>query len=110
MNSIAANPTILCGYSDITSLHHGIHRATGLVTFHGPAVIPQWGAVGGPFDYTVDHFQRVVGEARPPGRLPHSATDEVISPVTCSLASTPAAVNTSAPLIGVCRRRRSIRA
>lgn len=75
MDLIAANPTIFCGYSDVTSLHYGIHRATGLVTFYGPAIIPQWGAVGGPFDYTVDHFQRVVGEARPAGRLPHAAVE-----------------------------------
>jgi muramoyltetrapeptide carboxypeptidase len=72
MDLIAANPKVFCGYSDITSLHHGIHSATGLVTFYGPAVIPQWGAVGGPFDYTVKHFQRVVGRPEAAGRLPRA--------------------------------------
>ncbi len=33
---IAANPKILCGYSDVTALLNGIHARTGLVTFHGP--------------------------------------------------------------------------
>lgn len=34
---IKANPKILCGYSDITSLHNGIFAKTGLVTYSGPA-------------------------------------------------------------------------
>lgn len=33
---IAANPKILCGYSDITALSCGIHARTGLVTYSGP--------------------------------------------------------------------------
>jgi muramoyltetrapeptide carboxypeptidase len=53
---IAANPKVFCGYSDITSLHLAIQGVTGLVTFYGPALIPQWGAVGGPLDYVVGHF------------------------------------------------------
>ncbi len=36
---IKKNPKILVGYSDITSLLLGIHRMTGLVTFHGPVAI-----------------------------------------------------------------------
>jgi muramoyltetrapeptide carboxypeptidase len=72
MGLVAANPKVFCGYSDITSLHHGIHRATGLVTFYGPALIPQWGAVGGPFEYTVDHFRAVVGRAGAAGALPRA--------------------------------------
>lgn len=37
---IRKNPKILCGYSDITSLHCGIHSQTGLVTFHGHKFCP----------------------------------------------------------------------
>jgi muramoyltetrapeptide carboxypeptidase len=75
MDVIAANPTVFCGYSDITSLHHGIHGSTGLVTFYGPAVIPQWGAVGGPFPYTVDHFRAVVERAEAAGHLPRAEVE-----------------------------------
>lgn len=45
---IAANPKILIGFSDITSLLHAIYAKTGLITFHGPTVSmirklePQW--------------------------------------------------------------------
>ena len=69
---IAANPKVFCGYSDITSLHLAIHGATGLVTFYGPAVIPQWGAVGGPLAYMVEHFAQVVGRPEPAGSLPRA--------------------------------------
>ncbi|HVS65544.1 MAG TPA: LD-carboxypeptidase [Thermoanaerobaculia bacterium] len=34
--TIAANPKVLIGYSDVTALLLGIHARTGLVTFHGP--------------------------------------------------------------------------
>lgn len=33
---IKANPKIICGYSDPTSLINCIYAKTGLVTFHGP--------------------------------------------------------------------------
>ncbi|MEM1448030.1 MAG: LD-carboxypeptidase [Planctomycetota bacterium] len=33
---IAAHPKVLVGYSDTTALLSGVHRKTGLVTFHGP--------------------------------------------------------------------------
>ena len=35
-DSIAANPKVLMGYSDVTALLNAIYRATGLITFHGP--------------------------------------------------------------------------
>lgn len=56
---IRANPKIFLGYSDITALHLGIHRMTGLVTFSGPAVMPQFGEFGGLHPYT-DRWLRAV--------------------------------------------------
>ncbi|MGD8386421.1 MAG: LD-carboxypeptidase [Desulfobacteraceae bacterium] len=38
MESIRANPKILMGYSDITSLLWALFAETGLVSFHGPVV------------------------------------------------------------------------
>lgn len=35
--AIAAHPKIFTGFSDLTALLVGIHRRTGLVTFHGPS-------------------------------------------------------------------------
>jgi len=72
MDLIRAHPTVFCGYSDITSLHLAVHAATGLVMFYGPALIPQWGAVGGPHGYVVDHFARVTGRPQAAGPVPRA--------------------------------------
>ncbi len=39
-DAIRRNPKPLIGYSDITSIHCGIQKKCGLVTFHGPMVRP----------------------------------------------------------------------
>lgn len=41
-NTIAANPKVLMGYSDITALLIAITAKTGLVTFHGPVGYSSW--------------------------------------------------------------------
>lgn len=41
---IKANPKIIMGFSDITSLVNAIHVKTGLVTFHGPCGYSSWGS------------------------------------------------------------------
>ncbi len=46
---IAANPKILCGYSDITALQNAILARTGLVTYSGP----HWSSFG-----MRDHFEQ----------------------------------------------------
>lgn len=66
---IAANPKIFMGYSDITALHLGIHARTGLVTFLGPAVLPQFGEAGGLMLYVRQAFERTVCTAIPAGEL-----------------------------------------
>lgn len=66
---IAANPKVLMGYSDITALHLGIHVRTGLVTFLGPAVLPQFGEAGGLMPYIRQAIQRTVCTASPVGEL-----------------------------------------
>jgi len=47
--SIAKNPKIFIGYSDITALHMAIYAKTGLVTFHGPMAVSTWNS----FSYTI---------------------------------------------------------
>jgi muramoyltetrapeptide carboxypeptidase len=58
-DKILANPKILSGFSDITTLLHAIYVKTGLITFHGP--------VGNSTleGFTMDNFLRIVkdGEA-----------------------------------------------
>jgi muramoyltetrapeptide carboxypeptidase LdcA involved in peptidoglycan recycling len=64
---IAANPTIFVGFSDITALHGAIHARTGLATMLGPALLPQFGELGGVEEYTWDAFERVAMRAEPAG-------------------------------------------
>jgi muramoyltetrapeptide carboxypeptidase len=40
---IRANPKLFQGYSDVTVLHWALLRRAGLVTFYGPALLPELG-------------------------------------------------------------------
>lgn len=40
---IRDNPKIICGYSDVTSLHLAVLAYSGLRTFYGPAIMPSFG-------------------------------------------------------------------
>jgi muramoyltetrapeptide carboxypeptidase len=71
--SIAACPKVIVGNSDVTALLLAIYARSNVVTFHGPALLPEWGEWSGPFEHTVNSFLSVVGslgaspEYRPPG-------------------------------------------
>lgn len=60
---IAANPKILIGYSDITSLLLGISARSGLVTFHGPVGVSSF------TPYTRKLFTRTLMTAEPAGLI-----------------------------------------
>ncbi len=66
---LASNPKILMGYSDVTALLLAVQRLTGLVTFLGPAVLPQFGEPGGLHAYTAHWFRRVLMEPGAPLEL-----------------------------------------
>ncbi|KEQ94217.1 hypothetical protein AUEXF2481DRAFT_41396 [Aureobasidium subglaciale EXF-2481] len=53
---IRKNPKVFCGYSDITLLHHALLKESGLRTFYGPAVIPEFGESPEPLRFTRKHF------------------------------------------------------
>lgn len=57
---IKANPKIFIGYSDFTAVLLSIHKKADLVTFMGPAVLPQFGEYGGVFPYTYLQFEKVL--------------------------------------------------
>jgi len=56
---IQKNPKIFLGYSDFTSLLLAIHKKCNLITFMGPALLPQFGEYNGIFDYTKTMLQAV---------------------------------------------------
>ncbi len=67
---IGSNAKVFCGYSDTTSLLHAIHAKTGMVTFYGPALVPEFGEPDGPDPEVIDHWRRVTGRPEPAGALP----------------------------------------
>lgn len=58
-DQIKANPKVLCGFSDITSLHMAIYQKSDLITFHGPVGKSAW------TDLTTDAFKRILWEGDP---------------------------------------------
>jgi muramoyltetrapeptide carboxypeptidase len=54
---ISSNPKIFMGYSDITALHAAFVKKAGLVTYLGPAILPQFGEYGGLLSFTKKHFE-----------------------------------------------------
>jgi muramoyltetrapeptide carboxypeptidase LdcA involved in peptidoglycan recycling len=57
--AFAADPKVLCGYSDATVLHHALYARTGITTFYGPAVLSEFAETGGAPDYTLRSFTDV---------------------------------------------------
>ncbi len=55
-DTIAANPKVIMGYSDITAILNAIHLRTGMVTFHGPIAGANYS------EYTLEQYRRVLVE------------------------------------------------
>jgi muramoyltetrapeptide carboxypeptidase len=74
------NPKVFVGYSDVTALLLPVVGLSGLVCFHGPAFISEWGEFPCPFDYTVHWFRKALFAAQPIGILSpaDSWTDEFL--------------------------------
>jgi muramoyltetrapeptide carboxypeptidase len=55
-NIVKANPKVIIGYSDVTSLLYGIFKETGLICFHGPVGTSTYN------EFTVDYFRKTLME------------------------------------------------
>ncbi len=71
---IRANPKVFVGYSDITGLHLGIHRMTGLVTFHGPMALADF------TEYSQEHFRAALFDSKPLGALTNPPDKNTLRP------------------------------
>lgn len=65
-DAIGRHPKPLIGYSDITVLLNAVTAATGLVTFHGPNLVVEWGHEGGPDRYTEQALWQVLSGVQAP--------------------------------------------
>ncbi len=62
--AIRADPKVICGYSDVTSLHLAVLAFAGVSTFYGPAVMPSFGEWPEPLGETVDSWLDAVSRHR----------------------------------------------
>jgi muramoyltetrapeptide carboxypeptidase LdcA involved in peptidoglycan recycling len=60
VNMAITRPKILVGYSDCSALLLGVQSLTGLVTFHGPTIMTQFGEYPSPFEFTVRSLDAAV--------------------------------------------------
>lgn len=60
-----ANPKCVVGYSDTTALLLSLAEKARLITYYGPAVLPQFGEVGGIFRYTSDELRATLLDGTP---------------------------------------------
>jgi muramoyltetrapeptide carboxypeptidase len=63
-DEIRANPKIICGYSDVTSIHLAVLAHSGLSTFYGPAVMPSFGEWPDMLSETKESFLEAVQSHR----------------------------------------------
>lgn len=66
---IRKTPKVFIGYSDITVLDLAIYTKTGLVTFHGPNLLSQFGEHPYCLDYTEEYFMRAISKTEPIGEV-----------------------------------------
>ncbi|MFH0733274.1 MAG: LD-carboxypeptidase [bacterium] len=57
-NIVKANPKIICGYSDITTLLYQLYSQTGLVCFHGPVATSTFN------EFSVNNFMNTLVEPK----------------------------------------------
>jgi muramoyltetrapeptide carboxypeptidase len=67
---IARNPKILVGVSNPTVLLNAITKQTGLITFHGPSVVWDFGAEGGVPEFTGGRFWDLLESHEPAYDIP----------------------------------------
>ena len=71
-DAIKNDPKIIIGYSDVTALLMGIYAKTGLITFHGPALVASFGESAPLVEETFDgFFSLVCTEETSAGIQPH---------------------------------------
>jgi muramoyltetrapeptide carboxypeptidase len=75
--SIAKNPKIFVGYSDITALQIAIFNATGLVTFYGPMVATDFGK--GLTKYKIKNLLHVLTETEQASELKNHQNKKIIT-------------------------------
>lgn len=69
-DTICAHPKSLVGVSNPTVLLNAITTQTGVITYHGPSVVWDFGAEGGAPELTTNHFFGLLESAEPAYEVP----------------------------------------
>ncbi|MDF2257723.1 S66 peptidase family protein [Streptantibioticus ferralitis] len=79
-DALRSDPKIIVGYSDITAILLGVHARTGVTTFHGPTLMPEFAEYPEMLSYSADSLLSVVTGPGPcnPLRPPASWTEEFL--------------------------------
>ena len=80
-DALMADPKVIVGYSDATSILLGIHQKTGIITFYGPALVASLGELPPLVDTTYDAFSSIVMAEKSNAwtyEIPEVWTDEMI--------------------------------
>jgi muramoyltetrapeptide carboxypeptidase LdcA involved in peptidoglycan recycling len=78
--ALAGDPKVIVGYSDVTAILLAAYARTGVVTFHGPTLMPELAEYPAPPRYTVDGWRAAMTVPFPLGPLaePPSWTEEFL--------------------------------
>ena len=79
--ALVADPKVIIGYSDATSILLAVHQKTGLVPFYGPALVASFGEFAPLVESTYESFAAVVMAVKARSHiytLPPLWTDEMI--------------------------------
>ncbi|MCX7620260.1 MAG: LD-carboxypeptidase [Acidimicrobiales bacterium] len=76
---IRKNPKVFCGYSDVTFLHVALSNFAEMVTFYGPAVLPDWAEIPDVAAETADSFMSLTTRPLPHGEI-RTPDWEVVEP------------------------------
>ena len=80
-DALKADPKIIIGFSDVTSILLGIHQMTGLIPFYGPALVTSFGELPPLVDTTYHSFSSVLmsnQKSQYTYTIPESWTDEML--------------------------------
>ena len=58
--ALKSDPKIIIGYSDMTAILFAIYSKTGIIPFHGPALIASFGEFSPFVDITYDYFEDIL--------------------------------------------------
>lgn len=103
-DAVRANPTLFCGYSDITALHLAIRREAGLVTFHGPMAARQ-GDEAALHPWTAAGLRAALTSTEPLGTIAPPADGPALTTVAGGTATGPLAGGNLTLLAALCGTR-----